>query len=130
MKVAGAILIAMFGVAAPLSLWADAVVSCNQQDQSLLRDTVMAAHHGHDSMHGTNLHHGDNNDGDSPPVDCECCVSCISACASSAGTISAIDSASLPTVPDNQSQRIPVARRLHSDPDSGAPFRPPAATPD
>lgn len=133
MKVLCTILIVLLGVASPLSLWADVVVPCAQQDQPSLRDTFIdmpaytdvAAHKGHDSTHVTNLHHGGTNNSESSAIDCECCVSCISVCASSAGTHSAIGSESMESLLDNQSQPNPAAECIHSNPDPNSLFRPP-----
>ena len=136
MKVLCTILIVLLGVASPLSLWADAVFHCAQQDQPLTRyilvdesiHTDMAEHNGHVSAHETNLHHdGSNsvNGSDSSAIDCVCCGGCTSVCASSAGTISAIGAESLGPVFDNQCQPFAAANRFHSDPDPDSLFRPP-----
>ena len=133
MKVLCTVLIALLGVASPLSLWADANFPCTQQDQRLSRyifmdesiHTAMVAHNGHDSMQLTSLHHGGNLDGDSSARDCECCVSCISACASSAGSLGAISSDSVDSMFASQSQLTPAAKTIHGNPDPISLFRPP-----
>lgn len=127
------ILIALLGVASPLSLWAEVVFPCAQRDQSSSWDSVIdmsahadaAAHSGGDSTHGNNLHHGGNQNSDSSAIDCECCVSCVSACALSAGTHGAIGSESLDSLLANQSQLIPAANTMHGNPDPISLFRPP-----
>ena len=133
MKVSCTILIVLLGIASPLSLWADAIFPCAQQDQPQSRsifmgesiDAAMAAHKGHESVHETNPHHDSNSNGDSSAIDCVCCGGCISVCASSAGTFCAMGAKPLNLVFDNQSQPIPAANRCHSDPEPDSLFRPP-----
>ena len=133
MKVLCTILIVLLGVASPLSLMADAIFPCTQQDQSQTRHIfvdksihiAMAAHNGHDSTQSTSLHHGGNLDGDSSARDCECCVSCISACASSAGSLGAISSDSLDSMFASQSRLTRAAKTIHGNPDPISLFRPP-----
>ena len=133
MKVLCTILIVLLGIASPLSLLADAIFPCDQQDQSqsryILMDesihTDMAEHNGHVSAPAKNLHHEDSDSSDSSAIDCVCCGGCVSACASSACPVSAIGNESLGSVFDNQGHAIPVANRFHSDPDPDSLFRPP-----
>ena len=133
MKVLCTILIILLGVASPMSLWADVVVPCTQQDQPSLRGTFismpthadMAMQNDRDSTQETNLHHGNSTDGDSSAIDCECCVSCISACASSAGTHTAIGSESGESFLANKIRPEVAANCIHSNPDPRSPFRPP-----
>ena len=133
MKVLCTMLIMSIGVASPMSIWAEVVIPCDQQDQLLLRNSFIdmpafsdtAAHEGHDSTHETNLHHVDSNNSDSSALDCECCVSCITACALSAGTHTAIDSDSMNSYLDKQSQPNPASKCIHSNPDPNSLFRPP-----
>ncbi len=127
------ILIALFGVASPLSLWAEVVFPCAQRDQLLSWDSVIdllahtdvAAHKDRDSTHGKSMHHGGGKNSDSTVIDCECCVSCISICASSAGTHGAIGSESLDPRLANQNQFTPAAKTIHCNPDPISLFRPP-----
>lgn len=133
MKVLCTILIVLFGIASPLSLWADAIFPCDQQDQPQSRyilvdssiQTDMAEHSSHNSLHATNLHHDGSDSSDSSAIDCVCCGGCVTACASSACAASAIGSESLGSVFDNQGQTISAANRFHSDPDPDPLFRPP-----
>ena len=133
MKVLCTLLILLLGVAAPLSLWADAVFPCTQLAQLPSRNIFidvsahsdMAVQNGHDSAQETFSHHGGTNNSESLDIDCECCVSCISLCASSAGTTSAIGSESLDSLLANQSQLIPAANTMHGNPDPISLFRPP-----
>ncbi len=133
MKVLCTLLIALLGVASPLSLWADVVFPCTQLNQPLLRDTFtdmpahtdMAAHNGHDSTHETNLHHGSNNKNDSSTIDCECCVTCVTMCATSGGTSAAIGTVSAESMFDNQGRPNPVYMGFHSNADPHSLFRPP-----
>jgi len=133
MKVLCTLLIVLLGAASPLSLWADAIFPCTQQDQSLSRyifvdesiHTDKAGHNGHDSTQATSLHHDGNQSSDSSATECECCVSCIAACASSAGSHGAIGSDSLDSLLANQSQPTPAAKAVHGNPDPISLFRPP-----
>jgi len=133
MKVLCTVLIVLLGVASPLSLWADAIFPCDNQDQPqsryILMDesihTDMSGHNGHDSTQATSLHHEDSGSSDSSAIDCVCCGGCVSACASAAGAVSAIGNESLGSVFDNQGHTIPAANRFHSDPDPDSLFRPP-----
>ncbi len=133
MKVMCTILVVLLGIASPLSLWADAIFPCTQQDQPQSRAIVvdesthheMAEYSGHISAHETNLHHDGSNSSDSSTTDCVCCGGCVSVCASSACVVSAVGTQSLGAVFDNQSQAIPAANRFHSDPEPDALFRPP-----
>ena len=133
MKVLCTILIVLLGAASPLSLRADAIFPCAQQDQPQSRDVVMdqstptemADHTGHFSAHETNQHHDISNSGDSSTIDCVCCGGCVSVCASSACAVIAIGSESLDSVFDNQGDPISAANRIHSNPDPDSLFRPP-----
>ena len=136
MKVLCTILIVLLGVASPLSLWADAIYPCDQQDQRESNEIFtdesthadMAGHNGHTSASETNPHHDGSNSGsikESSAIDCDCCGGCVSACASSACAVSAIPTESLSSVFDNPGQSIPAANRFHSDPDPDSLYRPP-----
>ena len=133
MKVLCTILIVLLGVASPLLLWADAVFPCSELDQPFSQDTSidmpahtdMATHKDHHSVDETNLHHGGNKNSDSSAIDCDCCVSCISVCASSAGTTCVVSSASLALLLDNHFQPNPVASSIHGNPDRNSLYRPP-----
>ena len=133
MKVLCTLLIVLLGVASPLSLWADAVLPCSELNQPLSQDTSidmlahtdMAAHKDHNSVDETNLHHGSNKNSDSSAIDCDCCVSCISVCASSAGTTCTVGSASMALLLENLSQPNPAASSFHGNPDRNSLFRPP-----
>ena len=133
MKVLYSILIVLLGVASPLSLWADAIFPCGQQDQPqsryiLMDETIhadMAEHNGHLSAYETIQHHDSSTGGEPSTIDCVCCGGCVSACASSACAISAVDIESFGLVFDNQGQPILAANRVHSDPDPDSLFRPP-----
>ena len=132
-KVLCTLLIALLGVASPLSLLADAIFPCTQQDQPVSRyifvdesiHTDMAGHNGHDSTQAASLHHDGSQSSDSSATECECCVSCIAACASSAGSHGAIGSDSLDTLLANQSQLTPAAKTIHGNSDPISLFRPP-----
>lgn len=129
MKVLCTALIVLLGVASPLSLWADAIFPCNQQDKPASWDSVIgmsahtdaAAYNGRDSTHGKNSHHGGNKNSDSFAIDCVCC----GGCASSAGTTNAIGSDSLDSLLANRSQLNPVAKTIHGNSDRISLFRPP-----
>lgn len=133
MKFLSTILIVLFGVASPMSLWADTYFPCTQQYQALSPDTFvdvstrtdMAGHDRHESTRETDLHHGGNKNGDSTDIDCECCVSCIIVCASSASSHGAIDSDSMGPLPANRSQLAAVAKTINGNPDPISLFRPP-----
>ena len=133
MRVVCTILLVLFGVASPMSLWAAVVSPCSQQDQTLSRSIViveslhddMAAHNGHGATHEASSHHGDHNDGDSSPRECDCCATCVSACASSATTSIAIGSEPLNSLLDNQSPPGSGANWFYSNPDRNSLFRPP-----
>ncbi len=133
MKVVWTILLVLFGVASPMSLWAAVISPCGQQDQTLSRSIViveslhddMAAHNDHGAMHETSSHHGSHNDGDSSPRECDCCATCVSACASSATATTAIGSESPNALLDNQSSPGSGANWYYSNPDRNSLFRPP-----
>ena len=133
MKLLSNRLIVLLGAASPMSLWADANSPCTQQYQALSPDTFvdvstrtdMAGHDRHESARETDLHHGGNKYSDSTDIDCECCVSCIVVCASSASSHGAIDSDSMGPLPANQSQLAAVAKTMNSNPDPISLFRPP-----
>ena len=129
MKFLSTILIVLLGVTSPISLWADTNFPCTQQVQALSPDTFvdvstrtdMARHDGHKSMRETNSHHA----GDSTDIDCECCVTCIVVCTSSASSHGAINSDSIASPPANQSQLAAIAKTMHGNPDPISLFRPP-----
>ncbi len=127
------ILIVLLGVASPLSLWAEVVFPCAQRDQSLLWDSVndvaahtdATTHNDRDSTHVKSMHHGGGKISDSSAIECDCCVSCISICASSASTHGTIGSESLGPRLANQNQFTPAAKTIHCNPDPISLFRPP-----
>jgi ferredoxin len=120
-------------MASPLSLWADAIFPCDQQDQPQTHHVVieestfteMAAHDGHASEQQANSHHNNSSGSDSSATDCVCCGGCVTACASSACAVSAIGTESLGSMFDNQGPNISAADSFHSDPDPDSLFRPP-----
>ena len=85
----------------------------------------MALQTDRDSTQVSDLHHGHNTDSDSSAIDCECCVNCISVCASSTGGHTAIGSELLESLLANQSQPNPAAGCFHNNPDPNSLFRPP-----
>jgi len=107
MKVLCTIFIVLLGISSPLSLMADAIHPCDQQDQQ------------------ASFHHDNSSSSDSSAIDCDCCGGCVSVCASTASAVSAIGNESLGSVFDNQGRTIAVANRFHSDPDPDSLFRPP-----
>ena len=133
MKILCMTLIVLLGLASPLSLWADAIYPCDQQDQPqthhiLMEEpahTDMAAHNGHVSAQQANSHHSSSSSSDSSAIDCVCCGTCVSVCASAAGAVSASDGESPESVFRKQGQPIAAANRFYSDPEPDSLFRPP-----
>ena len=133
MKILCTILIVLLGAALPLSLWADAMFPCDQQDQPQSRHIMMeestyadtAAHNGHVSAQQAKSHHNSSSSSDSSAIDCVCCVGCVSVCASSACAVSASDAESSGSVFGKQGQPTAAANRFYSDPNPDSLFRPP-----
>ncbi len=133
MKILCTILIVLLGVASPLSLWADVIFPCDQQDQPQTRHITMdesthadaAAHNGHVSAQQANSHHNSSSSSDSSAIDCVCCGGCVSVCASSACAVSASDAELPDSVFRKQGQPTAAANRFYSDPQPDSLFRPP-----